>query len=377
MLDPNEILKQNFHHHGHPQATHNGDWVVIPDNPPARASVYIHDSGRPFVNLQLDVEIALDDGRIIVESVAGLGKDHDEALTNGFSKFAANSFHALLCAFYDYPVNEQIDVHTWDIHGEKWDVFMGPFSVIHYGNNGSMDQPESVTHTPGDLFTFIESQLKSRSMESDVHWARFYYAQQDGNYKASEVLWDNEIWQESEEKLRGLDWPGLEGYFSVRSFIILRKKGAAKHGGGSETAMHIEQALSMLLNYCGQHPNTDDMTIYQQLLNAQVSPSLADRIIIFGPMCFSAIILRDAFPTEYLIHAEAEPIAKKLAEEPIFAVGRRYAMAVGGIPEKRDAFMSVASRCALFKAANQALKQGSKLDDLVFSPPVVFVDRFR
>ncbi len=37
--------------------------------------------------------------------------------------------------------------------------------------------------------------------------------------------------------------------------------------------------------------------------------------------------------------------------------------------------MSVASRCAVFKAANQALNDGAKLEDMKFAPVMVMVSQ--
>lgn len=377
MEDPNQFLMEAFHHHGHPEATIDGEWVVMPGYPPARASAYPYEPGKGFVNLQLDVEIALDDGRVIGESVAGIGKDNDEALANGFSKFAANSLHVLLCAFYDYPVDEQVDVYEWEIHGDKWEVITGPFGVLHIATDGPVDNPQSLQVAPNDLFAFIEGQIKSRtSGDEELHWVRFFHGQHDDTGMESEVLWDNEVWQESQERLSRLDWPNVPGYTFVRSFTVLRKKGAKQHRGAAENAKGIEQALSVLLDYCGQHPDARDEAIYQHLVNTRVPPELADRVVVFGPMCFSSVLLRDIYPTEYFVHTDKPPYPlKKLDKEPVFAVGRRYAMAVGAIPERRNAFMFVASRCALFNAANQALNQGSKLEHLVASPPVVFLER--
>src|SRR5688500_6115849 len=119
MLDPNEVLMQAFHHHGHHEARIEGEWIIIPNYPPARATIHPFSTRQELVNLQLDVEIALDDGRVLAESCAGLGKDQDEALTNAISKFSANAFHALLVAFYDYPIDEQIDVHEWSVDGTQ------------------------------------------------------------------------------------------------------------------------------------------------------------------------------------------------------------------------------------------------------------------
>src|SRR5262249_51738730 len=155
-------------------------WVVMPGYPPARAHAYRYDTANTIFNFQLDFEFALDDGRVIVESVAGIGKTEEQALAQGYEKFASNSFHPLLCAFYDYPVDDQIEFLQWEVRGKAWEVFKGPLGVMHVPGNGPVEHPDFNKIAPGNLLEFIDEQIKSQPLDSDTHWIRFFYAQQDG-----------------------------------------------------------------------------------------------------------------------------------------------------------------------------------------------------
>lgn len=371
MPTPNELLVKGFQEHGYPDASIDGDWVLVPGRPPARATMYPSHPTPHVVNTQLDVEIALDDGRVMTDSMGALGKDEIESLLSGFSKFSGLSFHAMLCSVYGYQQTDQIDYYQWNLNGIIWDVYFGPVGAMQLDAEEIAQQPPVEEFVPENLFEMMEAEIKSQPLDQDTHWASFFYAQNNGQYAGSQVTWDNRPWQDCEEKIRSLNWPQKPGYASIRRLAILRRQGSEENKGSKENAREIERALATLLDYCSSNPLAEDEAIYVHLRNSGFSPRLTDRVIAFGPMSFASIILPDIYPTEYYLQKETPPLPlKRLDQEPVFNVGRRFVMTVA--PPK-EAFMNVAGRDAVLDAVNQALHEGAKLEDIRIGPTFVYL----
>jgi hypothetical protein len=346
----------------------------MPGYPPARVFVHVNNATPSFTTLQLDFEIALDYGRPLRDSLAGFGSTYDEAVASGFTRFVSYSLHPLLCALYDYPLDEHIEFAEWDVQGSTWEVFKGSFGGMHVPGPDTVEKLDPTQIVPADFNPFIEDQIKSRMQDGDMHWVRFFYAQQDRQCVSSEVMWDNKLWTESQDRMRRLAWQKLSGFFSVRSFTFVRRKGAAKQTGIGENAREIERALAALLDLCGKNPQVSDDAIYDHLIGMGFAPQFVDRVIVFGPMCFSRVLLGEHAPSDYRIYRDRGPMpSRRLIDEPVFDVGWPYAMEVSGEEEKREAFMAVAARCSMMKAASQALNDGAKLEDLRFSPTIVML----
>jgi len=171
-------------------------------------------------SLQLDIEVALGTSDVMIESFGGFGDNRDEAVADAVANFAANSLHPLLAAFYG-QVDDQVTVEMWEIEAVMWRVIIGGYG-IRTSEGIKVDVPEQA-------FQAIEGLIKGLTLEGTIHWVRTYYSQlnpKDVTLKevTCEVLLDNEIWEEAQEQLAGLDWPQLEGFYSVRNFLILQRQ---------------------------------------------------------------------------------------------------------------------------------------------------------
>jgi hypothetical protein len=91
------------------------------------------------------------------------------------------------------------------------------------------------------------------------------------------------------------------------------------------------------------------------------------------------VLLKGAMhPIEYrvLSSAQASP-PHRLADEPTYVAARRIAPELQGSSGPGAAsFRALALRSATIGVANKALKSGSRLEDLAFTPPLVTLDGF-
>jgi Family of unknown function (DUF6348) len=163
--------------------------------------------------VQLDIIAHTPDGKLIVESFAGMGTNLHSAVKNGLENFTANSFHVLLSA-YLLPNDERTT-------REEWTVAHRP-RLVHVGTIGLRGQYPAGGQESNFWFPSLEKIILAADLPQGTHWVRFFFAQHEGKTIACEVLLDNELWEDAQKAMRSLPWPKAKEYYSVRIFLILK-----------------------------------------------------------------------------------------------------------------------------------------------------------
>ncbi|MDR2121843.1 MAG: DUF6348 family protein [Flavobacteriaceae bacterium] len=189
------------------------DWILVDEQLPAiSASTREYKEYEKGASIRLDITLLLGNKKVIRESFEGIGKDEISATQNAFQNFAANSLYVLLSAFWQVKNEEQTGVEEWDIQGNLWNVYIGNF-----GCKGDFNIPH-------DLFKTIEEQIQKEDLKEDIYWLQFYYANINGKEKIIETLKNNENWPELLNKIKNVDWDDSDKFYSLRNFIILKRK---------------------------------------------------------------------------------------------------------------------------------------------------------
>ena len=209
-MDPVSLVNQLselMHAHGLSHDIEHG-WVVPNGELPAiRANWYESEGvGR------LDVDVLLERSVLINECFAGVG-DGEAAIRDALHNFAANSFHVFLAAFWDRSDAEQVTIETWTVGGKEFTAYIGNF-----GTRGS-EGVEPVV--PEGLLSTIQDSIERESLASGWHWVRHFFCDVKGE-QTFEALIDNEHWQPGVNRMMSLPWRKSEGFYSVRSFLVLR-----------------------------------------------------------------------------------------------------------------------------------------------------------
>lgn len=208
----NNYLSEVLSKHGY-EVTQYNSWLLINNHLPAwRAFVVELNQYSDTTIAQLDFHILVDQNKeFIIESFAGIGNNYEQAVHNGFENFLYNTFHVINAAFLD-PNDNQVTKESWKINGFLWEVILGNYSIR---------AKETIT-LPEKLFETIETSLKERELQSNVHWLRVFYGNQgDGNF-ISEALFDNDPWPNLQQAISKLPWQKSFNYYSVRNFLILK-----------------------------------------------------------------------------------------------------------------------------------------------------------
>jgi hypothetical protein len=138
----------------------------------------------------------------------------------------------------------------------------------------------------------------------------------------------------------------------------------------------LEEAVTLAVTVFQEHAGADDDRIERELLARGVDPALAVRLIQFLPIAFCRVFLRlqgVKFPDHYIVmgprgvHVGTYPID----QEPVYvhataAAERELEAGRGGAP-----FLAVAGRSAAFNAVMKLVQDGSALDGIMCSPPIL------
>lgn len=207
-LDVKEYLCELFQSHDVPFYTES-EWVIPYGELPAiRSTWFQKETSGVF-----EVEVLLDDGRIINESFSGFGVDK-EGILNGLENFCINSFHVLLSAFWRKHESGQVEIEDWVINGVTYKAYIG-----NLGTRATKGVEASI---PNGFFEALEKAIKNEALESEVSWFRVFFGSVSGEF-TFEALKENEVWQQGISMLSAQSWDKPEGYYSVRNFIVLRK----------------------------------------------------------------------------------------------------------------------------------------------------------
>lgn len=186
------------------------EWIVPFSKLPAiRATWYPRqESGL------LEVDVLLEDQRIINECFAGIGAGQS-GLNDALQNFCVNSFHVLLAAFWELNDPDQVMTELWNIDGKEYTAFIGNFGI-----RGSVETDAEI---PDHLFDVITNTIKIEPSLEGLSWFRCFFCNISGNL-TFETLKNNELWESGVSALQSLPWAKKNGYYSVRNFLVLREK---------------------------------------------------------------------------------------------------------------------------------------------------------
>jgi hypothetical protein len=208
-LDLKKYICELFQAHDIPFHTEN-EWVVPYGELPAIRSTWFQKEASGV----FEVEVLLDAGRIINECFSGIGVDK-EGILSGLENFCVNSFHVFVSAFWNKHDPDQVEIEDWLIEGATYKAYIG--------NLGTRATKGIEPVIPEGLIESLKKTIKSETIEFEVSWYRVFFGSVSGDF-TFEALKENEAWEKGISMLRDQPWEKLEGYYSVRNFILLRKE---------------------------------------------------------------------------------------------------------------------------------------------------------
>ena len=152
----NDILLQLLESHG-VSASVQSDWIETSAGHKLAASV-VREMPSPegTVNLQLDFYADLPDGRLLIESFAGLGTSKEDAIKDGFQNYVTNSFHVILSSITDIANTDQVETEEWTIDGRKRNVVIGGMGIRRF--------TDAEFNPPTEWFSVVQKEIETNSI---------------------------------------------------------------------------------------------------------------------------------------------------------------------------------------------------------------------
>ena len=137
----------------------------------------------------------------------------------------------------------------------------------------------------------------------------------------------------------------------------------------------MNEDISKAISVFRRSPNSTDEDVYRQLVVDGIEARRAARLVEFLPIVYCRAILRNSgvkFAATFrrqLPGGASEELP--LTSDPVWTAAVAFAYAEVDQGVSGNDLLLVAARSAEFDAANQLLNKGSKLENIVFSPPVL------
>lgn len=213
----NSILLKLLKSHGVSASVHF-DWIETSTGHKLAASVVRQfPSPTGTVNLQLDFYVSLPDGRLLIESFAGLGTSKQDAIKDGLHNYVSNSFHVILSSIFEVANTDQVETQEWTVNQRQRNVVIGGMGIRRF--------TDSEFSPPTEWFSTVQKQIERLPLDDRCHWIRCYYAQMDGRPMAIEALLDNEESPILSNTMKKIAWPADSEFYSLRIFLMVQEIG--------------------------------------------------------------------------------------------------------------------------------------------------------
>jgi hypothetical protein len=150
----------------------------------------------------------------VVESYCDYGKTRELARANSLEDFTLSCLYPLLTCMLHIP-SSNLEVQTWLVNGQAYQVYWGDYVVKTIGG--------VVNDLPVSLIFRLKSLIKNLSLVNDYHWISWYAGFPKGQLDTTGFLLDNTAHEEGEHIIKTTPWPPVQGYYSVRNFLVLKK----------------------------------------------------------------------------------------------------------------------------------------------------------
>ncbi len=339
-----EILVALLEVHGI-TAVHEDGIVTIADKPDFKLALEVYSLEIPNV-VQMDAIFLMGPGKVVREALLGFGESREAALMDAQQYFIDCVFHVWVSALLE-TTNHFVSIQNWTLSNVPREVTIGP--VSWRGSEMGAKDPR--------WQKALQDVIQTAGVPEGVHWIDFYYAHNDNETVACEVLLDNEHWP-ALDVMREFDWLKSDEFYSVRIFMIVQ--------GGFDCADALTIFSAAL----------DEVALINEFSKV-VAPGLAERYVRLGPLAFGRRLLSQ-HQIAVSQTAVAAPAADNtahgvlftLSDDWIYAEMERLARTFPGMMSQEQ-FESIAFRSAEVAVFLQAMEAGQSLTDARIDTPIV------
>jgi len=138
----------------------------------------------------------------------------------------------------------------------------------------------------------------------------------------------------------------------------------------------MDESLSAAVAAFREFRDLDDIDMYRRFVGMGAEPRFAARLVEFVPMAYGRLLLSpsrvrfsDSFQRRLSDGNVSEP--RPLTSEPVWNAALEFASREVKSGLSVDDFLFLAARSAEFQGVNQMLNQGSKLENIACTSPLL------
>lgn len=207
-----DLLKELFKTYGFESEEYDG-WIIPEGNDFAMRGYWYPEATENTG--QLSIEVFINSEMIMVESFAGIGESIAARLKSAFSSFLHHSFPVLLLAVWGKE-SEVVKSEEWQVGDKVYQAYIGNQGIMNFDKEKKLQVPNKYSER-------IKALICSETLDKEIHWFNFIYANMNGLDTYAEALKDNIKWTEGAKSLSSLSWIRSNNYYVVRQFLILKK----------------------------------------------------------------------------------------------------------------------------------------------------------
>ncbi len=307
----------------------------------------------------------------IFESLAGIGKGNDinESIKNGVSTFVSNVLEVIIEAFYDRH-DPKLDFET--ILGSNTQIWHPKIGALHtqgYCDINTVDETR--------IFNILKDEIIPILGTKRFYWIKVYVSHQPDGEIITQCTFNNEPFLKAQKKMEeyARSWNTRNQFKGEKQFIIIRQCDKTwrqeKYNYGN-LKKYVFGAIELFEN-CSNQAEYD--LLFERIARLTGDLDLAIELYSFIPEIYCGITLPEIQYSDEisLIKPDGSRTNIFLSQLSNLALIKRLVREKLQFGFDKDKYNRILFQSATFKAINDALNQGSKLENLAVQPLAISV----
>jgi hypothetical protein len=361
----NQCLGQLLSAHQIPYEERDGEFVLY-DHVSLFAEEYERNDGNK-VSMQGDFILRIKD-QSIIESFAIPVSNKENPERDLIDYFSRSDFHVMMSYIFRTK-DEQNNYEEWDFQGRKREMVIG--NIIPRVKN-SLDFTDLCL---GEIYSSTKDYIESLKIDPGLNWIRVYIGQFNNDIRAAELLIKNRPVPEFFEYIKSKPFVKTNDYYSYRNFMMIREMEEINNKNRIQSP---EGIILEILRVADENPNIDAL----ELINI-IAYHTGDKKVkagIYYGFFQSGLFRRTAqkskdysklpFNDEYWIADSDGSIIEigKLSDQDWFNLA--FTIPENNLTENN--LNAIAFTSSESNVLGNAIKNGSKIEDLVLGPLMQF-----
>lgn len=308
----------------------------------------------------------------IIESVAGIGSGNNiyDAIRNGTASFVSNVLEVIAESFCDTH-NPELDFET--VLGDSVQVWHPKIGELHTQGYRDIDTVDN-----SRIFNILKDEIIMRLGTKRFYWIKVYISSQADGEIITRCTFNNEPFLKAQQKMEeyAKSWNTGNQFKGEKQFILIRqcdktwKQGKYNY---ENLRKYVFGAIELFEN-CSTQAEWE--VLFERIAKLTGDIDLAIELYSFVPEVYCEITLPEIQYSDeiVLIKPDGSKTTVFLSQLSSLAFIKRLIREKLQFGFDKDKYNRVLFQSATFKAINDALIQGAKLENLVISPLTINVN---